>query len=123
MFPSLFETPGSNKLKLRSHEQATHGAVAAPLLLGSDMKNILAVLLIAVAIAYYFGYDVTDFIPSFSGNSRPTPKARRAPAPAEQAQNAAPVQSSSTSAVTTNSSDGSLADRWSPYPSPSPKRP
>ncbi|HEV3392362.1 MAG TPA: hypothetical protein VG103_02525 [Chthoniobacterales bacterium] len=85
------------------------------------MRNILAMLLIAVAIAYYFGYDVTDFIPSFSGNSRPTPKARRAPAPAEQTQNTAPPVQSST--VTANSSQGSLADRWSPYPSPSPKKP
>jgi hypothetical protein len=87
------------------------------------MKNFLVVLVIAVGVAYYFGYDVTDFIPSFSGNSAPTPKARRAPAPAEQAQSSAPVQSTVPSNASANSSEGSLANRWSPEPSPSPKKP
>ena len=79
------------------------------------MKKVLAVLLIAVAVAYYFGYDVTDFIPSWStSNNRPA-RVKRAPAPAEQPRNAppAPAQSSGGSSVVANSSDGSLTNRWS----------
>ncbi len=85
---------------------------------GSEMKKVLAVLLIAVAIAYYFGYDVTDFIPSLPGNNAPQPRARRAPAaaPAEQTQNAAPApapaRSSGGTTAITNSSEGSMASRW-----------
>jgi hypothetical protein len=93
------------------------------LLLKSEMKKVLAVLLIAVVVAYYFGYDLSDFIPSWPASNTPHPKVRRAPAPAEQTQNAAPVPSSGGSSVIANSSDGSLANRWQQYPSPSPKKP
>lgn len=122
MFPSLFETPSSNKLKLHKLGKLI-GAVAALFASESEMKKVLAVLLIAVAVAYYFGYDVTDFIPSLPTSNTPQPKVRHAPAPAEQTQNAAPAPSSGGSSVIANSSDGSLANRWQPYPSPSPKKP
>lgn len=95
------------------------------ILFAIEMKKVLAVLLIAVGVAYYFGYDVSDFIPSFGASSTPPPKVRRAapPAPTEQTQNASPVQSRGGSTVIANASDGSLSNRWSPYPSPSPKKP
>jgi hypothetical protein len=100
----------------------THWRSCCSFPLQNEMKKFLAVALIAIGVAYYFGYDLSDFIPSFSGNSRPKPKVRRAPAPTEQTQSTTPEQSN-TSTVTTNSSDGSLANRWQSYPSPSPTKP
>jgi hypothetical protein len=89
----------------------------------SEMKKVLVVLLIAAAVAYYFGYDVTDFIPSLPGNSAPAPKVRRASAPTEQPQNAPPVQRDARITAFASSFDGSLANRWSADPSPSPQKP
>lgn len=76
------------------------------------MKALLALLLVALAAAYYFGYDPSDFIPSFSSNT-PPPKVRRATQPAEHPQNAAPLRSNNINAVA-QAPDGSLADRWKP---------
>lgn len=80
------------------------------------MKKLVPLLLVALAVAYYFGYEPSDFIPSFSNNT-PPPKVRRAAPPAEQTQNAAPVRVSGGNVVVAQAPDGSLEHRWTPYPS------
>ena len=77
------------------------------------MKALLALLLVALAAAYYFGYDPSDFIPSFSTNNAPPHRVRHAPAPTEETQNAAPAPANN-SHVVAQAPDGSLADRWKP---------
>jgi len=68
-------------------------------------------LLGAVAVAYYFGYEPSDLIPS---GPTPPKKVRRAPAAApEQTPGAAP-QKNSGSLVASEAQDGSLANRWKP---------
>jgi hypothetical protein len=84
------------------------------------MKNLALFLLFAVALAYYFGYEPSDLIPS---GPTPPPKARRAPAPPEQSPAAAPQRSSGSLVAATETQDGSLASRWNAYPSASPKKP
>jgi hypothetical protein len=77
------------------------------------MKKLLAFLLIAVAIAYYFGYEPSDFIPSFQASSAPPPKDRRPPPPsAEQTPNLGPVRTVTAAAP----DDGSLDHRWQSSP-------
>jgi hypothetical protein len=93
------------------------GAFAAVFLV--KMKKVGLLVLGAVAVAYYFGYEPSDLIPS---GPTPPPKVRRAPAAPEQTPGAAPQRSSgNTTAAETQ--DGSLANRWKPYPSPSPGKP
>jgi hypothetical protein len=90
------------------------------------MKKLFALLLIAVAAAYYMGFEPSDFIPSFSTSSTPPPKAKRpAQPPPEQAKNPAPVQSSGggSTVITGTADDGSLEHRWKSYPSSSPAKP
>ena len=76
----------------------------------SEMKAIAMVLLGCLAVAYYFGYDPSDLIPSIPTNSPPH-RARQAAAPTEATPN--PTQSS-TGNVVVQSQDGSLASRWKP---------
>jgi hypothetical protein len=77
----------------------------------SGMKTLAPLLLVALAAAYYFGYEPADFIPSFQASSTPPPKVRRAAPPAEQAAAPAaqPAQRSGGA-----SDDGSLERRWKP---------
>gem|GEM_PF-2447691 len=89
------------------------------LLLFLVMKKAALFLLFAVAVAYYFGYEPSDLIPS---GPTPPQKVRRAPAAPEQTPGAAP-QRSSGSLVASETPDGLLANRWKPYPSPSPVKP
>ena len=85
------------------------------------MKTLVPILLVAFAAAYYFGYEPSDFIPSFQPT--PPPKVRHgAGPPAEQTQNAAPAPARSGSIVVANGPDGSLENRWTPYPSSSPTK-
>jgi hypothetical protein len=86
------------------------------------MKKVALVVLGVVAVAYYFGYDVTDLIPSLpTTNTRPQ-RVRPASAAAEQTPGATPQRSSgNTTAAETQ--DGSLTNRWKPYPSASPGKP
>ena len=79
------------------------------------MKKLAVLLLIAVAVAYYFGYEPSDLIPSVPVNNT---RVRHTAAPAEQNTRPAPT---SPSLVAVNAPDGSLANRWTPYPSASPK--
>jgi hypothetical protein len=94
------------------------GAFAARFLV--KMKNLALFLLFAVALAYYFGYEPSDLIPS--GPTPPT-KARRAPAAPEQTPAAAPQRSSGSLVAATETQDGSLTNRWKAYPSVSPGKP
>ncbi len=90
------------------------------------MKKLFALLVIAVAAAYYMGYEPSDFIPSFSAGSTPPPRARRpAPPPPEQAKNPAPIQrsGSGSTVIAGASDDGSLEHRWKSYPTSSPAKP
>lgn len=75
------------------------------------MKVLAVLLLIALAAAYYLGYEPSDLIPSFSTNNTPPHKVRRAPAPTEETQNATPVRTTNSNVVA-QAPDGSLADRW-----------
>jgi hypothetical protein len=77
------------------------------------MKAIAAVLLFALAVAYYFGYEPSDFIPSFSTTNTPPHRARHAPAPTEETPNPTPVRTSNSNVVA-QAPNGSLADRWKP---------
>ena len=77
------------------------------------MKAIAMVLLVGLAVAYYFGYDPSDLIPSIPTNNPPSHRARHAAGPAEATQNATPTQSN-TSNVVAQAQDGSLANRWKP---------
>ncbi|HST29522.1 MAG TPA: hypothetical protein VLK27_01640 [Chthoniobacterales bacterium] len=76
------------------------------------MKAVAALFLIGLAAAYYFGYDPSDFIPSFQ-SSAPPPRGRREPAPTEETQNAAPARPNNSNVVA-QAPDGSLASRWKP---------
>lgn len=88
------------------------------------MKKLLALFLVALAAAYYMGYEPVDFIPSFQASSTPPPKVRRQQAPAEPAQNAAPVQRTGGSTVIAGApDDGSLEHRWKAFPDSSPTKP
>ena len=82
------------------------------------MKKFAAFALIGGLAAFLLGYSPSDILylwPSGGGSSNPPPKVRRGPAPAEQAQRAAPAQPAAASSVTTGSSnDGSLEHRWGP---------
>src|ERR1700682_6124612 len=89
------------------------GAFAAVFLV---MKKLALFLLFAVAVAYYFGYEPSDLIPS---GPTPPPKVRHAPAAPEQQPGAAP-QRSGGALVAADAQDGSLVNRWKPYPSASP---
>ena len=83
------------------------------LLFGVEMKAIATVLLVALAVAYYFGYDPSDLIPSIPTNNAPPHRARQAAAPVEETQNATPARSV-TSNVVARAQDGSLDTRWKP---------
>jgi hypothetical protein len=90
------------------------------------MKKLFVLLVIAIAAAYYMGFEPSDFIPSFSSSSAPPPKAKRAvPPPEEHAKNSAPVQSSAggSTVIAGTANDGSLEHRWKSYPSSSPAKP
>jgi hypothetical protein len=90
------------------------------LLLFIAMKKTALFLLCAVAVAYYFGYEPSDLIPS---GPTPPSKARRAPVAPEQTPAAPPQRSSGSLVASTEIQDGSLANRWKPYPTASPKKP
>lgn len=77
------------------------------------MKMLAAVLLVALAVAYYFGYEPSDLIPSFSVTNTPPHRARHAPAPTEETPNPTPVRTNNSNVVA-RAADGSLADRWKP---------
>jgi len=92
----------------------------------SGMKLVAAVLLVAVAIAYYMGYEPWEFIPSWpAASSTPPPKVRRAAgAPsAEQAAAPQPQASGGGSIMVAQGADGTLEHRWKPYPDASPTKP
>jgi len=85
------------------------------LFLRNEMKMLAMLLLVGVAVAYYFGYGPDDLIPSFQTNT-PPPKVRHsapapAPAPAEQTHTAAPVRNNSNHAT---ADEGALEHRWKP---------
>jgi len=82
------------------------------------MNKVALFLLFAVAVAYYFGYEPSDLMPS---GPTPPPKVRHAPAAPEQTPGAAPQRSSGS--LVADTQDGSLANRWKPYPSVSPGKP
>jgi len=86
------------------------------------MKNVAAVLLVAVAIAYYMGYEPWELIPSSSwfSSSTPPPKVRRAapPPPADQAPAVQPQRTSSATVTAGRPDDGSLEHRWTSTNSP-----
>jgi hypothetical protein len=86
------------------------------------MKKLVLLLVFAVAVAYYFGYEPYDLIPSWPTSSTPAPRVRHAAAAPEQTPAAAPQQTSGNSVVV-NGPDGSLANRWKPYPTTSPAKP
>jgi hypothetical protein len=118
-----FETRFSNRRDKRILDLADAPVLLAHLLLPFFvMKKVALFLLFAVAVAYYFGYEPSDLIPSLpTTNSRP-PRVRPAPATQEPTPAAAP-QRSSGALVAAGAPDGSLANRWEPYPSASPKKP
>jgi hypothetical protein len=80
------------------------------------MKKLALVLLLAVAVMYYFGYEPSDLIPS---GPTSLPKVRHAPAAPEQTPGAAP-QRTGGALVAAQAPDGSLANRWKAYPSATP---
>ena len=93
----------------------------------SGMKQVAAVLLVAVAIAYYMGYEPWEFIPSWPAaiSTPPPPKVRRA-APARSAEQAAapqPQPSGGGNIMVAQGADDSLEHRWKPYPDASPTKP
>src|SRR5438270_1839721 len=75
------------------HDRAivTAPFVAHLLLLFLVMKNLALFLVFAVAVAYYFGYEPSDLIPS---GPTPAPKVRRTPAAPEQTPGTPPQRSS-----------------------------
>jgi hypothetical protein len=92
----------------------------------SGMKQVATVLLVAVAIAYYMGYEPWEFIPSWpAASSTPPPKVRHAaPAPAaEQAAAPQPQPNSGSIVIAGPVDDGSLEHRWKMYPNSSPAKP
>jgi len=104
-------------------EQSTRkliGAVAARFLV--EMKKFALVLLLVAAVGYYFGIDPTDFLPTVPQSDAARDRVRHAPAAPEQTPGAQPAASAAITPIA-NSSDGSLANRWQPSPSPSPKKP
>jgi hypothetical protein len=85
------------------------------------MKNFLIIVLILVAVGYYFDISPTDFFPTVPNS--PAARERHASAPAA---NQAPAQSAQPSPATTPAASvdaGSLANRWKPYTSASPNKP
>ena len=99
--------------------------MARRVLLLSGMKQVAAVLLVAVAIAYYMGYEPWEFIPSWpAASSTPPQKVRRAAAPpAEQAAAPQPQRSSGSIVIAGAADDGSLEHRWKSDPNSSPTKP
>jgi len=96
--------------------------MARRLLALGGMKQVAAVLLVAVAIAYYMGYEPWEFTPSWpAASSTPPPKVRRVappPAPTEQAAAPQPQRSSGSIMIAGPVDDGSLEHRWKPDSSP-----
>ncbi|HWY50750.1 MAG TPA: hypothetical protein VNW72_04640 [Chthoniobacterales bacterium] len=84
------------------------------------MKKLALFLLFALAVAYYFGYEPSDLIPS---GPTPPPKVRRAPAASPEQTPGTRPQPSIGALVASQPDDGSLANRWKPYPSASPVKP
>jgi len=82
------------------------------------MKKLAVLLLIALAVAYYFGYEPSDLIPSVPGNNTPSARVRPTASPEEQKARLAP---SKPSLVAVNAQDGSMANRWTPDASAPPK--
>jgi len=85
-----------------------------------EMKTFIGIVVIFAAVGYYFDISPTDFLPSLPTNDAARerhPSRSAAQSPATQPQ---PSTASTPIAV---ASDGSLATRWSPEPSPSPKKP
>jgi len=87
------------------------------------MKTLALLLLLAVAVAYYFGYEPYDLIPSWPASNTPPPKVRRAQAPAPEQAPAAAPQRTGGSVVIAEGPDGTLEHRWQKFPAPSPARP
>jgi hypothetical protein len=106
------------------------------------VKTVLLLVLLAALVAFYFGYEPSDLLPSFNSGPAAPPKARHTSnRPAEPAaptseppRNTAIVIAGApdgsadrrwspypnTTVVIAGASDGSLDRRWSPYPSASP---
>ena len=93
------------------------------------MKQVAAVLLVAVAITYYMGYEPWELVPaleSFVPTSTPPPKVRRAAKPppaADQAAAPQPQRNSGSIVIAGAADDGSLEHRWESYPNSSPTKP
>jgi hypothetical protein len=89
-----------------------------------EMKKLLAVPLVGLAVAYYLGYEPADFIPSFGVSNTPPPKVRHAAATEHASAPAAqPERQQDGRVVIAEEQDGSLEHRWTPYPKSSPTKP
>jgi len=82
------------------------------LLFGVEMKGIATVLLVALAVAYYFGYDPSDLLPTIPTAKAPSHRARHEVTAAEEAQKATPAPTNNSAVA--QAQDGSLANRWKP---------
>ena len=71
------------------------------------MRNFLIVILILVAVGYYFDISPTDFLPTVP--NAPITRERHVSAPAT---NQPPAQVSPTTTPTASVDAGSLANRW-----------
>jgi hypothetical protein len=80
------------------------------------MKKFALGLLAVVAISYYLGIDLTEFLPTVPQSDAARDRARHAPVSPEQTPGAAPQPSST--ATVSSGTDGSLANRWKTSASP-----
>jgi hypothetical protein len=85
------------------------------------MRNVLLLILAVAALGWYFDFSPTDLLPTPRNTSPERVKHAPAAAP-EQTPGAAPQQSSG-NATAAETQDGSLANRWKPYPTASPGKP
>lgn len=85
------------------------------------MRNFLLVVLALAAVAWYFGIDPTDFLPTVPQSDAARDRVRHAPAAPEQTPGAVPQRSSAS--LVADAQDGSLVNRWKPDPSVSPRKP
>ena len=91
------------------------------LLFKSEMKNFLIILLILVAVGYYFDISPTDFLPNVPNS--PAARERHASAPVANRAPAAPAPARPATTPAASVDAGSLANRWQSSTSASPNKP
>jgi hypothetical protein len=83
------------------------------------MKTLVLLVLLGAAVAMYYGYGPSDLVALFQPRPATVVKHSHATAPEPTSDAPTPVIVHTTTVVA-SAPDGSLASRWSPYPSASP---